>query len=314
MLFVIYFRPGALALTFLPVAAIVVGIFAFHDKHRRHLSIARRLNEMRSLFLSERPYVLFLRSFTSELRKESTYILVEHEYPEHRVIHGEIFETGRKKKLLVEEGRLDTDALDVLLELFEDTPVLVIDGRPQELHSRPLTILSEDSNWRTIYEVLATGAAAVIIMPEVSESLKLEIENSLAKYRNKIAFFMPPTRESGGYHLGSLHGATRRRRWSEVQALLPASLPDYKTLGALLRPEPDGCGYRQMPLSMESAQELLRPIEPASWPLNQAVSELQARGLADFLVKTLESEYEALPRRMKVRTQVFNGLTGPRMQ
>lgn len=303
MLLVVFFARGVLVLTFFPFAGLVILISILHGRQSSHVATANRINAIRTTLMSETPYVLFLRSFSSELRREKTYLLVEHEHERRRIVGGEIFETGRKEKMLVRQREHDDDVVKLILELFADIPVVVIDGQKSELNCRPLTILSEDDNWRQIYEILAKGAVAIVIMPEPSPSLQMEMQNALLKHREKITFFMPPTREIRDEAPGSLQGATRRNRWSQVQKLVSISLPDYKSSGAFLRPGIDTDEFESSSLSKDIVQSFINRSTASSWTLERAYAELQKCNLTGYFIDSIESKIAALPRSMKTSSR-----------
>ena len=219
----------------LVVAFLVATVGAFlapvlHKRRRRALCLRTKQDP--------RPPILFLRSFT-RWRLQAGWTAYRPDPP--------ISETGPpwpRMTTTMEEGRLGIDRIEPLLEAFATIGPLVAltVGKDKSLVSPkilPLRELSE-SEWRSVLRPLCHEMRAIVLLPEVSDSLVDEM--NLVRYgrcRRRVIVFMPPAidnqRPANGF----------KEAWDQMRSELAASerggfrLPPYRPAGCLYIPDCD---------------------------------------------------------------------------
>ena len=271
------------------------------ERHDEHAKVATLLDDINEQLRSNRPYILFLRSFSSTLRRERTHFVVERDVEEMKMIRGEMIATGRRRRSREERFDFDDDLLTVLTRLFGDVPVIAIDGRPAQISARPLVLLSEDAHWRRMFELLAANARGIVILPEPTDSLKQEIAAALEHHRDKLAFVMPGSRSAypenadGSVRSATLVGAARQQRWNSIRAHVEVDLPPFSEAGAFLHFVGGSSRLDPVALSTAGAKEILAKAVPSARPLKQAFSELCAHGLLDAFFAELDRRTRLVP-------------------
>lgn len=271
------------------------------DKFEERAQLAEQLNRFRSTLDSERAFILFLRSFSSQLVVEKTYRVKTEERESMRMVRSELLPTGRK---YVEYTRADEHLDDVMSFLVSSIPathIVLIDGDVKRLTFEPLVILSPDEKWKEIFHELKLRAQFIVIVPEYSASLSLELQSIKdSELLGKCIFVMPPSRNespSSDPKSPALSGRTRRQSWEECRDKLDVQLPEYRDSGALLTfARVGGSACRIDTYDSSTLNMLVNSAPQDGSSLGAVLAQLRLSGLLDKTLDELHARAERLLR------------------
>jgi hypothetical protein len=178
----------------------------------------------------KKPFVIFLHSFS----EESSYMTIkrEIEYSESRADEYYKFDSYLSN-------------LDLTIQNFG--LVLVTLGGQFHLRSKHNVVIIEtpDEYWFPNFQILCADAKVILIAPEITDSLKQELNYLIKnKYLNKCVFVMPPIsegeydeKEAGFAMVETRTNSLRKdKRWelaSKTYEEYGIKIPAYNKLGAL---------------------------------------------------------------------------------
>lgn len=260
------------------------------DLAEKHLNTADLISSLCSHLSSDKPYILMLRSFRSELVVENMDRVRPVEREAMRLVRGELIPTGRKYTDYIHTKVYTDNVNDFLVQCVPDFHVIHINGAKSPLMKEPLSLISTDSDWWRVFTVLASGAAVVAIVPERSASLLDEIRSVMASLRHKTILLMPPSVEDKEVSDGSwLSGATRENQWNEIRQQFPFDLPEYAAEGMiLLSPETSSPRFERHPYSSGLVAAFADRNALQSLSIGEAVDQLDRMGLLYPTVSKLE--------------------------
>jgi hypothetical protein len=263
------------------------------EEHEEKAISAKLINALKIAFTSEDKYILLLRSFKSRLVSKKTYRLRVVEREETRLVRGEIVPTGRKIKDYEHGQEREDDVRSFLLSAANGVHVIIIDGDVKSLSISPFSILSLNSEWRSVFEELKCRAQLIAVVPEASKSLLEEIQRIKDMDElDRCVFLMPPSQAVN--HGSELVGMTRRERWTESRVALPVDLPQYDEKGAVLIFSKTGSLVSASPYNKQVLAQLLLNRSTEGAPLAHALAVLDDKGLLSHTLTELRNRSERL--------------------
>jgi hypothetical protein len=241
-----------------------------------------------------KPIILWLRSFNSELVTENIDVSELQEYE---------YETPRgyaKKGKRYKRKRIYEDNVLTLLTIMSSHHIVAInDVRSSNISGDPLLIISSSESWEQTFHLLIEVADAIIVIPELSASLRTEMTHIIDRYLPKTLFAMPHTINRKSINLSPnqfLSGETRNTKWDQVIRSLELSFPSYKEAGAFLNFSNVQSAPTPYPYSETGIKEALSKICGDGSLLPEILIELKLKNLLSDTYSALETELRVVKR------------------
>ncbi|MFC7736516.1 hypothetical protein ACFQX4_11815 [Roseomonas sp. GCM10028921] len=280
---------------------------ALEDIHRKNEEKCSLLNKTRLSFESPTNFVLFLRSFNSELLVERTKTVTPVKRERTMLVRGEIIPTGETYTDYVYSDYRDDDIREFLSNSCNPIEVVLIDGDITNISSSLTYVHSSDDGWYRIFEVFRDQARAIFILPEGSKSLKREISDiTSCGELDKCLFLMPPSRvvqypnvveAPGMRHKGSenssrswVSGSNRRNNWQTLSEDFILPLPDYIDNGGIFTYNADGTLNEFLSFDSQLVAAKLEDLSGRGAPLKQALLQLLNEGVLATMLNGMQKE------------------------